>query len=68
MPQHSGEESKSGNVHPKTSIEFLPCLFQQNVDESNKAIYFDSIVRDAEPDHVPKGMTDTPCKYHILLV
>ena len=47
-----------------TKVEFLPCLFQNSVDESNKAIYFDTIVRDAEPTHVPKGMADQlPCKY-----
>ena len=43
-------------------IEFLPCLFQNNVDESNKAIYFDSILREADPANFPKGMTDLACK------
>ena len=46
----------------RSTIEFLPCLFQSNVDESNKAIYFDSIVRDAEAAHLPQGMSNLPCK------
>ena len=59
------EEVKGGQVNveqTRSAIEFLPCLFQSNVDESNKAIYFDSIVRDAEAAHLPQGMSDLPCK------
>jgi len=59
------EESKDreGNDQQTTQIEFLPCLFQANIDESNKNIYFDSIVGDAEVAHVPKGLSgQTPCK------
>ena len=33
---NSGEEVK---------IEFLPCQFQKNVDECNKDVYFDPIVK-----------------------
>ena len=64
------EEVKGGQNHHAQSakIEFLPCLFQNNVDESNKAIYFDSIVRDAETANVPKGMAGEPCKYTGLML
>eukprot|EP00353_Schmidingerella_taraikaensis_P009452 CAMPEP_0185581116 /NCGR_PEP_ID=MMETSP0434-20130131/18111_1 /TAXON_ID=626734 ORGANISM="Favella taraikaensis, Strain Fe Narragansett Bay" /NCGR_SAMPLE_ID=MMETSP0434 /ASSEMBLY_ACC=CAM_ASM_000379 /LENGTH=118 /DNA_ID=CAMNT_0028199573 /DNA_START=18 /DNA_END=374 /DNA_ORIENTATION=- len=52
----NGEESKTAQAGAEaTEIEFLPCLFQTNVDESNKAIYFDPIKKDAELAHVPKG-------------
>ena len=60
-----GEQASA--AAPPTSIEFLPCLFQANVDQSNKAIYFDTIVRPAEAAHVPKGSAQnsdgqTQCK------
>ena len=66
MPSANGEESK-GDAASTTKIEFLPCLFQNNVDESNKAIYFDSIVRDAEAQNVPQGMANLPCKCIVIL-
>lgn len=56
-----GEESKVESSD-KSQIEFLPCLFQSNVDESNKAIYFDSILREADNAHIPRGMSNVPCK------
>lgn len=64
-PETLSHEEVKGDLEAQrgsTTIEFLPCLFQNNVDESNKAIYFDSIVREAEAAHVPKGMSDLACK------
>ena len=56
---YNQEESKGdANATDTMKVEFLPCLFQSSVDESNKAVYFDPIVRDAEKAHVPQGASD----------
>ena len=56
IPDNLPEESKGdfGSQTGKTTIEFLPCLFQKNVDESNKSVYFDSIIKEADEMHKPK--------------
>ena len=39
----------SKNEHG-VAIEFLPCQFQKNLDDCNKDIYFDPIIRPVEKD------------------
>ena len=52
----TSEEPKDEVEH---KIEFLPCLFQSNIDESHKSVYFDSIIKDADPKHFPKHKKDS---------
>ena len=47
------------NEDLETKIEFLPCLFQSNIDESHKAVYFDSIIKEADPKNFPKHKKDS---------
>lgn len=35
------EDSKNEEIE----IEFLPCQFQKNIDECNKDVYFDPIIK-----------------------
>ena len=42
------EESKNGNDPKQIQIEFLPCTFQKNIEDTNKHIYFDPLVKPVE--------------------
>lgn len=35
----------SAPLDKDVSIEFLPCQFQNNIDECNKDVYFDPIIK-----------------------
>jgi glutathionyl-hydroquinone reductase len=37
-------------ANEKVQVEFLPCQFQKNIDECNKDIYFDSIIKPVTKD------------------
>ncbi len=41
-------DQKPSSLHgyePNVSVELLPCQFQSNVDECNKDVYFDPIIK-----------------------